>query len=85
MDSVDIVGRNNCTSDQDCLVNGRKACDDDYKCHGVSWYEGRLDVDLKICSSIRLEPRSGGWRTIMKKYDGMYKCSQNFILGLKMF
>ena len=62
----DIGGRNNCSSDKECLENGRKLCDGNPGCFGIAWYEHRLAQPLKMCSSTKMSPKTDGWRTLMK-------------------
>ena len=62
-----IDGRNNCASDEECFKIGRTICDADPNCYGISWYENLLTQPLKLCISTLMAPKTGGWRTIMKK------------------
>lgn len=63
----DIDGRNNCTSDVECLKNGRKLCDVDPGCLGIAWYEPKLQQPLKLCGSTKMKAKNDGWRTMMKE------------------
>jgi len=65
-DNEDVAIRNGCTSDKDCLNNGRTICDRDPDCHGIAWYRNRLNVGMKICRSTRMATKTDGWRTMMK-------------------
>jgi len=65
-DNEDVAIRNGCTSDKDCLNNGRTICDRDPDCHGIAWYRNSLNVGMKICRSTRMATKTDGWRTMMK-------------------
>ena len=66
-DNEDVIDeRNNCTSDVECFAIGRKICNVYPDCFGVSWYENNLAQPLRICRSNVMEPKTDGWRTIMK-------------------
>ena len=62
----DVDGRNGCTTDDECLNNARGQCDNDDGCFGISWHERIPNQTLKICLSRDFQPKSDGWRTIMK-------------------
>ena len=62
----EVVGRNGCTNDEQCLDNARSQCDNDPKCFGVSWFPNKKTQDLKLCLSKEMEPKTDGWRTMMK-------------------
>ena len=62
----DVAGRNGCTSDATCLENGRKLCDGDPTCFGISWYPPRANQWLRLCRSNEMEDKSDGWHTMMK-------------------
>ena len=68
-DNKDIEGRNGCNDDKVCLENGRDQCDMDPSCFGVSWYSRnntQNEVRLKLCLTKDMEPKTDGWRTMMK-------------------
>lgn len=67
IESEDVGGQNNCSSDADCLEMGRKMCDVDPECFGIAWYQHRLEQPLKLCKSKEMGPKGDGWHTIMKK------------------
>ena len=54
--------------DKKCLDNARSQCDNDPDCYGVSWYTKKTikEQDLKLCLSREMEPKTDGWRTMMK-------------------
>ena len=52
--------------DKQCLDNARGQCDKDPDCYGVSWYSNNISQKLKLCLSRDMEPKSDGWRTMMK-------------------
>ena len=62
----DIEGRNFCYDDKACLENGRDQCDKDPSCFGVAWYSQDIFVDLKLCLSKDMEPKTDGWSTMLK-------------------
>ena len=67
IDNEDIEGRNNCQSDDECLVNGGKICDRDPNCFGVAWNVHNVSHPLKICRSRSpLNVSTPSWRTILK-------------------
>ena len=67
-DSKAIPGvRNGCASDEACLAIGRKTCDADAECFGVGWYQPKVEQDLIMCLSNKMEPKTDGWRTMMKQ------------------
>ena len=66
-DNEIISGRKNCKSDEACAANGRETCDKDPNCYGIAWYEVNLSEDLRMCKSNRMEPKTDGWRTMMKE------------------
>ena len=66
VESEDVGGRNDCSSDADCLEMGRKMCDADPGCFGIAWYEYLLEQPLKLCRSREMEPKGDGWHSIMK-------------------
>ena len=70
-DNKDVVGRNGCMSDDQCLDNARALCDVDPNCYGVSWYQNWIEPKLKLCLSRAMEPKTDGWRTMMK-IEGNY-------------
>ena len=53
-------------NDKQCLDNARGQCDNDPNCHGVSWFPKNAQQKLKLCLSREMEPKSDGWRTMMK-------------------
>ena len=73
VDNEVIEGRNGCTSDKECLKNGRSVCDTDSNCFGISWYTHFAKQRLRICRSTVMETKTDGWRTMMKQ--GMYTMS----------
>ena len=75
-DNKDVEGRNGCMSDDQCLGNARALCDVDPNCYGVSWYQNWIEPKLKLCLSRKMEPKTDGWRTMMK-IEGNY----SFIFG----
>ena len=64
----DVEGRNGCMNDKQCLDNARDQCDKNPDCYGVSWYTKKTikEQDLKLCLSREMEPKTDGWRTMMK-------------------
>ena len=58
--------RNECMTDKQCLENARSQCDNDPNCFGVSWLPNPKTQDLKLCLSKEMEPKTDGWRTMMK-------------------
>ena len=60
------VDRKGCTSDATCLEEGRKQCDQDPQCFGVSWYSKNTRQALKLCTEPDMAPKTDGWRTMMK-------------------
>jgi len=66
-ESKPIEGRNGCMNDADCLENARSQCDNDPKCYGVSWYPNVSKQKMKLCLSEKMEPKTDGWRTMMKR------------------
>ena len=54
-------------SDSDSLVNAKKKCDEDFRCHGVALNE--LHESLQLCYS-RESYSHAGWRTIWRE-DGI--------------
>ena len=75
-DSKTIEGRNGCMNDADCLENARSQCDNDPKCYGVSWYQNTKWHKMRLCLSEKMEPKTDGWRTMMKssKCKNSTKC-----------
>ena len=63
-------------TDEDCLENTRKECDDNPNCFGISWYERYVGQKLRLCLSEEIEPKNDGWRTMMKKQVLEYKNSR---------
>ena len=58
--------RNECMTDKQCLDNAQSQCDNDPNCFGVSWLPYSKTEDLKLCLSKEMEPKTDGWRTMMK-------------------
>ena len=67
VDNEDVDGRNGCTSDADCLKNGRNICDTDPSCFGIAWYKHDVLQKMRICRSNKMGPKTDGWRTMMKQ------------------
>ena len=53
-------------TDKQCLDNARRHCDEDPNYFGVSWFPHKKNQDLKLCLSREMEPKTDGWRTMMK-------------------
>ena len=84
-DNQDVGGRDNCASDEQCLENGRKLCDGDPTCFGITWYKHRLTQPLKLCRSIVMVPKNDGWHTMMKtrkRRNILYLISTMYYYGL---
>lgn len=67
-DSVNIDNpdlRYGCSSDEDCLQNGREYCERNVDCYGIAWNKDDVDQPLKACSSFDLEANSK-WDTEKK-------------------
>ena len=72
--SKDVRGiRNGCMTDKQCLDNARSQCDNDPNCFGVSWLPNPKTQDLKLCLSKEMEPKTDGWRTMMKSEGNQIK------------
>ena len=74
-DSRPIKGRNGCNTDLECLHNAKKSCDEDFRCHGIAWYDRRVEQNLQVCySRENRETTEGetnyGWRTMWRE-DGI--------------
>ena len=62
---------NDCNDDYSCFENAREKCDGDFKCFGVAWYKVATGgYKLKKCLSRETEPKTDGWRTVMKSSKG---------------
>ena len=77
-ESIDVEGRGGCMTDYDCLENARYRCDTDPNCFGVSWYPHVKSQLLKICRSREMEPKTDGWRTMMKSLNNE-KCTKTLL------
>lgn len=58
--------RQGCNSDDDCLEEGNKFCDDNVDCFGITWNTKDIDTDLLKCNSAEMIAAPDGWDTLMK-------------------
>ena len=61
-----MEGRFRCYTDEQCLVNGRKFCDNDPNCHGIMWFKNNIETKLRICKTKTMVPQQN-WRTMIKQ------------------
>ena len=80
----DIEGRNDCMDDKQCLENARRECDKNPDCFGVMWYSHLKRQPLQICLSRELEPKTDGWRTMLKSEGNQINFWNVIMLILKV-
>ena len=64
--SEEVDGRFRCYTDEKCLENGRKYCDNDEYCFGIMWFKKDLEKKLRICRGTKTLVPKENWRTMMK-------------------
>ena len=51
-------GRKACNNDYECEYRARFKCDNDTECFGFSWYENNEKLELRMCTSAEMEPKT---------------------------